>query len=106
VGGGGDAAFHVVRRVDEHRFVTELDGQLAELVYVEGDGRLTLVHDGVPAALEGRGIGSALVRAAVNRAAELDLTLVPRCPFARHWLRDHPDEASRVRIEWGPRSST
>jgi hypothetical protein len=95
----------VVRRPDEHRFVIERDGLVAELVYDERDGRLVLVHDGVPSALEGRGIGSALVQAAVDWAAAQDLTLVPRCPFARHWLRDHPDEARRVRVEWGLRAT-
>jgi len=30
------------------------------------------------------------------------LTIVPTCPFARAWLRRHPDEAARVSIDGRP----
>jgi probable F420-dependent oxidoreductase len=53
---------------------------------------------GVPDELEGQGIGGRLVRAAVDAAAREDLTIVPRCPFARDWLKRHPDETARATI--------
>ena len=40
-----------------------------------------------------------LVRAAVSRAVREGLTVVPLCPFARHWLERHPEVASTVTIE-------
>jgi predicted GNAT family acetyltransferase len=90
-----------VRHVpEEHRFVVEVDGASAELVYDNPPNRLVLVHTGVPDALGGRGIGGLLVRAAVERAAADHLTVVPWCPFARRWLREHPDIASTVTIDW------
>ena len=52
-------------------------------------GRLILVHTEVPEHLAGRGIGGSLVRAALDRAASDHLTIVPRCPFARRWLKNH-----------------
>jgi predicted GNAT family acetyltransferase len=36
----------------------------------------------------------------VDRAAAEGLTIVPLCPFARSWLRKHPDEAGRVAVDW------
>ena len=84
------------------RFVVELEGHTAELVYRAEPGRLILVHTGVPSELEGRGIGSVLVRAAIARAADQGLTVVPWCPFARTWLGAHPDVADRVVIDWTP----
>lgn len=85
---------------EEHRFVVEQDGSTGELVYrIEGD-RLILIHTGVPDELGGRGIAAALVRAAVARAADELLTVVPWCPYARKWLRDHPDIAKTVTIDW------
>ncbi|MGO8864235.1 MAG: GNAT family N-acetyltransferase [Acidimicrobiales bacterium] len=84
----------------EHRFVVEQDGAVAELVYEVDGHRLVLVHTGVPDVLGGRGVGSALVEAAVEWGAASNLTVVPSCPFARKWLEDHPDAASAVAIDW------
>jgi uncharacterized protein len=82
------------------RFTYTADGHLAELRYRRRGDRLVLVHTGVPAQLEGRGVGSALVQAAVDRAERENLTLVPACPFARGWLERHPEAAARVSIDW------
>jgi predicted GNAT family acetyltransferase len=98
----GAAAPSVVDRPDQRRFVAELDGHTAELVYRAEPGRLVLVHTGVSPELQGRGIGGALVRAAIARAADQGLTVVPWCPFAREWLRAHPDAASGVTVDWNP----
>ncbi|MCB0978372.1 MAG: N-acetyltransferase [Acidimicrobiales bacterium] len=89
---------NVEDRTDESRFVIEIDGLEAELVYRLADGRLRLVHTGVPEELGGRGIGGRLVRAALDRAAAEGLTVVPSCEFARAWIDKHPDEAARVTI--------
>jgi predicted GNAT family acetyltransferase len=62
--------------------------------------RLVLIHTEVPLELEGRGIGGRLVSAAVDRAVREGLTLVPLCPFARGWLKRHPEAASRAVIDW------
>jgi predicted GNAT family acetyltransferase len=80
------------------RFVVETDGQIAELVYQLDDDRLLLLHTGVPRALEGRGIGSQLVGAAIEEARRRGLTVVPLCPFARGWLQRHPEAAATVPI--------
>lgn len=65
---------------------------------MDGD-RLILEHTEVPESLGGRGIGGTLVRAALERAANEGLTVVPWCPFARKWLRDHADELT-ASIDW------
>jgi uncharacterized protein len=91
---------HVIDLPEEGRFVTELEGHTARLVYRTDHERLILVHTIVPAELEGRGVGSALVRASIARAADEGLTVVPWCPFARKWLRSHPDEAAGVTVDW------
>jgi predicted GNAT family acetyltransferase len=90
----------VIDNADEQRFELTAEGHLAELVYRVRDDRLVLVHTGVPDELGGRGIGAALVRAAIEKARAGELTVVPNCPFARGWLRRHPDEAAAIRIEW------
>jgi uncharacterized protein len=84
----------------EARFELTMDGHLAELRYRRNGNRLVLIHTGVPAELEGHGLGGALVRAAVDRAEREGLTVVPLCPFAREWLKRHPGEVARVTVDW------
>lgn len=83
------------------RFEVTVAGTLAELVYRRRADRLVLVHTEVPDALSGQGIGGALVRAALAEAAAGNLAVVPLCPFARDWLRRHPEAAAAVTIDWG-----
>ena len=91
---------HVVDDVANQRLLQEEDGAEAELVYRRRENRLVLVHTGVPDALSGRGIGGRLVAAAVDLARREGLALVPLCPFAARWLREHPDVAVGVEIDW------
>ncbi len=90
----------VVDEPDAHRLVVRADGSVAELVYRQDEDRLTLVHVEVPDAIAGRGIGAHLVRAAIKRAAVEGLSVVPSCPFARQWLRHHPEAWGGLTIDW------
>lgn len=90
----------VVDVPDESRFVVRHNGTEAELVYHVRGGRLVLLHTEVPDEMSGQGIGGHLVRAALRRAQTDRLTLVPWCPFARRWLKEHPDAAAGVSIDW------
>ena len=84
----------------ENRFVVHVDGAEAEMLYrVKGD-RLYLIHTEVPEALGGQGIGGRLVRAAIRRAQTDHLTIVPWCPFARRWLKEHPDESGGITVDF------
>jgi predicted GNAT family acetyltransferase len=96
------AADEPARAVDDQgdRFVVTDGSATAALTYLLDGDQLTLLHTGVPASLEGRGIGGTLVRAAVERAAREQLTIRPWCAFARTWLRGHPDVAGTVAIDW------
>jgi uncharacterized protein len=85
----------------ESRFELRADEGTAELRYRRRADRLILIHTGVPPELEGRGIGGRLVAAAIDRAAQEGLTVVPLCPFARQWLERHAGESARVAIDWG-----
>ena len=84
----------------ENRFVVRGHGMEAELVYRVGADRLFLVHTEVPEGMGGRGIGGRLVRGAVRRAETDHLTIVPWCPFARRWLKEHPDEVGGVHVDF------
>ena len=75
------------------RFATRVDGHEAELDYRRRDDLLIITHTGVPQAIGGRGIASALVKAAMDYARAEGLRVRPACSYAEAWLRRHPEYA-------------
>lgn len=73
------------------RFETVVDGQHCELDYRLAGKVMTITHTGVPTAVEGRGIASALTRSAMETARAEGWTVVPACAYAESWLRRHPE---------------
>ena len=75
-----------------NRYELEVDGQLAIAEYRLRPGRISFTHTEVPDALEGRGIGKRLVKAALDDARAKGLKVVPICPFVKHFIETHPEE--------------
>lgn len=86
----------VTRNEAEERWEVRAGGELAVLTYSEQDGKLFLLHTEVPEAMEGQGIGSHLVRAAMDYARGAGEKVVPFCPFARAWIERHKDYGDLV----------
>ena len=86
----------VVHDSAEHRFRIDLPEGQASLDYLERDGRMVLLHTGVPGDAEGEGVGGSLVRAALDHARAAGLDVVPQCPFARAYVERHPEYADLV----------
>ena len=55
--------------------------------------RVVFTHTEVDDAFEGHGVGSTLVRAALDAVRDEGLRVVPQCPFVRAWIKSHPDYA-------------
>jgi predicted GNAT family acetyltransferase len=84
--------------VTETETETAPGGTVAGFIeYSVQDGRVVLPHTEVDPAFEGQGIGSALVRAALDDVRRQGRNAVPVCPFVRSWLDRHPDYADLVR---------
>jgi predicted GNAT family acetyltransferase len=77
----------------EGRFELALEGgRMAYVVYEEaGEGVLALTHTEVPAEFEGKGVGGALVKGALELARGENLKIVPTCRFVSVYLRRHPE---------------
>jgi predicted GNAT family acetyltransferase len=73
------------------RFELETNGHTASLYYRLEPGVITLVHTEVPEALGGRGVGSALVRGALEAIRARALKVVATCPFVAAWMGKHPE---------------
>jgi predicted GNAT family acetyltransferase len=85
-----------IDNVELGRFELQEDGAVAFLTYRRRDGRLFLLHTDVPQALQGRGMGTRLVREVLDEARERGESIVPRCPFVQSFLREHPEYLSMV----------
>ena len=77
---------------ERSRFVVEEPEGTGVLTYSRGDDVVVLEHTVVPPELEGRGVGSALTRAALGWAAQTSLAVVPQCRFVQAFLAKHPGE--------------
>src|SRR3954451_22909228 len=74
------------------RLEIEEDGQKAILEFeLDGTGWMTIWHTEVPEALRGRGLATELSRAAFDYAKENELRVDVICPFAQHYLSEHPE---------------
>ena len=90
----------------KHRFEVLVDGQVAGFAryQVEG-GAVAFMHTEVDDAYEGKGLGSRLVREALQQVADRGATVLPYCPFVRSYLQRHHELVDRVpadrRAEFG-----
>ncbi len=75
----------------QKRFEIECGNQTAYLEYMIAEGVMDIIHTIVPESMEGRGIGSALVKQALDYAREKHLCVVPSCAFAETYLVKHKE---------------
>lgn len=83
---------------DAKRFEIQPEGTkaVAFLDVVPGTAVWSLTHTEVPRELEGRGLGTALVRAALEHVRSAGAKVMPVCPFVVAHLARHPEEADVV----------
>ena len=78
------------------RFELDAEGLVAFSNYRREGDTLTIMHTEVPPALNGKGIGSALVRGLLDLARAQKLTVKPLCPFVAGYIAKHPEYADLV----------
>jgi predicted GNAT family acetyltransferase len=87
----------VRNNTDENRYELDVDGHLAATYYRIADGVITFIHTEVPDALAGRGVGSKLIKGALDQVRAAGLKVVPQCPFVRAYIEKHPDYADLLK---------
>jgi predicted GNAT family acetyltransferase len=76
------------------QYEIEVGGAPAGLIRYTRDGDVvTLVHTEVEPRFEGRGVGSALIRGALDDLRARGQTVRPVCPFVRAYIERHPEYA-------------
>lgn len=84
-------ALKVAMNAATQRFEVTLDGETAFAEYHLHPAYITLPHTVVPPAFEGKGVGSALAKAALGYAREHGLQVKPVCPFIAGYIGKHPE---------------
>lgn len=83
----------VTRNPDRRRYEASVGGTTAAgfIDYQETSELVVLTHTEVDTRLEGRGVGSALARAALDDIRDRGLKALVICPFILSWLRNHQE---------------
>ncbi|PJF44800.1 MAG: N-acetyltransferase [Phototrophicales bacterium] len=95
----------VHNNIAEKRYELTLeDGQKAILDYRLEGQRIIFTHAEVPPQWEGRGIGSQLVKMALDDARQQGLQVQALCSFVRAYIARHP-EYHDIAIGFGAKST-
>jgi len=78
---------------ERHRFELDIDGEVVFSNYTRDGNTITFMHTEVPPALNGRGIGSKLVRGALDLVRAQNLKVKAKCPFVKAYLDKHTEYA-------------
>lgn len=83
----------VTRNDDQHRWEARIDGALAGFAeYRQTDTLVIFTHTEVDPSFEGRGVGTALARHALDEVFdEGTREVMPVCPFIKKWIGRHPE---------------
>jgi predicted GNAT family acetyltransferase len=64
--------------------------------YIRTDEMVVFTHTEVDPSYEGKGVGSALVRGALDDVRTQGLSVLPLCPFVKGWIQRHREYADMV----------
>ena len=81
----------VVNNKTRHRYELTVEGHIAATYYSLADGVITFIHTEVPPELGGRGIGSTLIRGALDQVRADGLKVIAQCPFVKAFIEKHAD---------------
>ncbi len=82
----------VTDNVAKNRYELQVDGDLAIAAYEQRGDVIAFTHTIVPEALQGRGIASRLIKAALADVRARRLKMSPECPFVEAYVERHPEE--------------
>ena len=79
------------------RYELAVDGHVAASYYEIADGVVTFVHTEVPPELGGKGIGSKLIKGALDQVRTKGLKVIAQCPFVKAYIEKHPEYADLLK---------
>jgi uncharacterized protein len=95
--GKADAMNDVVNNKAHHRYELTVEGHLAATYYEISGNVITFIHTEVPTELGGKGVGSKLVKGALDQVRADGLKVIAQCPFVKAYIEKHPDYADLLK---------
>jgi predicted GNAT family acetyltransferase len=90
----------VTDAAEESRYeIRDGDRLLGLAAYQRRGNQVVFTHTEVESDEEHSGLGSTLVRAALDDVRSKGETVVPMCPFVRGWIERHPEYRDLVHAE-------
>lgn len=86
----------VINNKEQERFEIDLDGKTALIDYSEQSGVVAMTHTEVPAEFEGKGVGSQLVKGALEMVKSEGKRVRPLCAFVAGYIKRHPEYESLI----------
>lgn len=83
--------YQLIDNQSANRYELHFEGHVPKIDYIKAQNQIYLTHTEVPKALEGKGIGSAIVKLALEDVEKKGLSLVPLCPFVAQYIKRHPE---------------
>lgn len=75
----------------EAEFELTVAGHRAVAAYQMEGGTIVFTHTIVPGAIEGKGVGGKLIRAALDSARDRGLKVIAQCSFVAAYIERHPE---------------
>ena len=86
----------VTNNDQENRFEAEHEGKTAFIEYEMQGDIFNLTHTEVPKEIEGAGVGTELVRGALDIIKDEGKSVKPTCPFIAHFIEENSECKSLV----------
>jgi uncharacterized protein len=80
-----------------HRYELDVDGHIAATYYKIAGGVITFIHTEVPPELGGKGIGSRLIKGALDQIRADGLKVIAECQFVKAYIEKHHEYADLLK---------
>jgi uncharacterized protein len=81
----------IVNNKAQHRYELAVDGHIAATYYKVEGNFITFIHTEVPPELGGKGIGSKLIRGALDQVRADGFKVIAQCPFVKAFIEKNAD---------------
>lgn len=82
----------LINNENAKQYELEAEGLKARIEYIIAkDNVIYLTHTEVPKPLEGKGVGSSIVKLTLEDIKSNGLQLMPLCPFVAAYIKRHPE---------------